>query len=157
MNQATLQNDLTDGKKITAGDAVVYHVELTCPAGKWCNFDTVLNGDPNAGLLAVGARFVHSGSLTALPPSWASTEVAGDALKFNFGPAFNGDTDTTTVVMEISYRTDPAIVGFGMDITVAGDQTVGLVETGIKGETFPVAQKVSIQRVFFNQKTFLEL
>ncbi len=73
----------------------------------------------------MGVRILSSGTMSALPQPFTVYSASGQSLTFYFGPAQNLNTETTQIVMELSYATDPAIAGEDNSITLSEDgQTV---------------------------------
>ncbi len=110
--QVSLYNDISTTGGIIAGNAAVFRVEVTAPAG-WSDFETILNGDDAQSITAIGVRVADGGLIGYFPPDKLVDVMDASANKVTakFGLVYNSDTSPTKVIIELSIGTNKTDAG----------------------------------------------
>ena len=143
VGNALLYNDISNNGGVYAGNAAVFRVEMTAPAGKWTNFDAEMTGDHAKRCTAIGVRIVDSG-LTGYAlddRSVDSFDNSSNKVTTNFGDLHNPHSSDTVVTFELTIATDksdPGTTGVTLPAATIGGQTITL-------PSFDILQNVRLQ------------
>lgn len=108
---------------------------LECAALAFCDLTTVVKGDWDTGLIAVGAKIIKSEGFSYIPPDVVVTKKSGDEVTVGFGSVHNVNSATSSVVMEVSFTTSPTMLEDTLSLPSAlkvGTNTIDLGTVEIK-------------------------